>query len=407
MRYKVYISLAAVAVVASIVTLVCGAKAWCGAAVAAVALPLLLLAYRAVVKPLEAVQNGICLIKAEDFGSKLRPTGQADADKVVYLFNSMMQSLRDERLKSREQERFLSQLIAVMPTGIAICSFDGTIERTNKAWQTLVDDAMLTCIFGLAPASSVTLRLSGSVIVRCSRLWFMDRGFRRTFFLAEPVTEVVADAEKQMFNRAIRTIGHEVNNTMGSVLSVLESIEADTGDDMLAAAAIRGSRERCDNLVRFVRAYADIAKLPPAEPMPTDLDSWLECLMPSLQSLVPPNITLEYDRGPAFMPVDIDTMLMERVMTNIIKNSVESIADRPEGHITVAVEGRDIVVSDNGAGISPEAADRLFTPFFSTKHPDRGLGLMLVSDILRSHRALFSLTTDPSSGLTSFRMSFR
>lgn len=59
-------------------------------------------------------------------------------------------------------------------------------------------------------------------------------------------------------------------------------------------------------------------------------------------------------------------------------------------------------MTDNGRGISPEAAGNLFTPFFSTKHPDRGLGLMLVADILRAHRSDFTLATDPSNGLTTF-----
>lgn len=59
-------------------------------------------------------------------------------------------------------------------------------------------------------------------------------------------------------------------------------------------------------------------------------------------------------------------------------------------------------VTDNGKGISPEASKKLFTPFFSTKNPDRGLGLMLVTDILRAHRSRFSLSTSPETTFTTF-----
>lgn len=81
------------------------------------------------------------------------------------------------------------------------------------------------------------------------------------------------------------------------------------------------------------------------------------------------------------------------------------------GLITIALtadcgasDGYRLTVTDNGRGISPEAAGNLFTPFFSTKHPDRGLGLMLVADILRAHRSDFTLATDPSNGLTTFTL---
>ena len=64
-------------------------------------------------------------------------------------------------------------------------------------------------------------------------------------------------------------------------------------------------------------------------------------------------------------------------------------------------------VTDNGKGISPGVSQKLFTPFFSTKHPDRGLGLMLVTDILRAHQAKFSLTTSAETGLTTFSFTLR
>lgn len=66
-----------------------------------------------------------------------------------------------------------------------------------------------------------------------------------------------------------------------------------------------------------------------------------------------------------------------------------------------------IEITDSGPGISAEAAEHIFTPFFSTKQPDRGLGLMLVTEILRAHNAVYSLTTDSETRLTTFRITFR
>lgn len=102
-------------------------------------------------------------------------------------------------------------------------------------------------------------------------------------------------------------------------------------------------------------------------------------------------------------------MLMERVLINIVKNSIESIGCRDGGLINISIEkaeGRNhasrLIITDNGRGISADNASKLFTPFFSTKRPDRGLGLMLIADILRAHRFPFSLSTSQSTGLTAF-----
>lgn len=96
-------------------------------------------------------------------------------------------------------------------------------------------------------------------------------------------------------------------------------------------------------------------------------------------------------------------MLIERVIVNIVKNAAESIGSR-QGEIVIRLADNVLTVSDNGPGLSEEAAGKIFTPLFSTKHPDRGLGLMLIAEILRGHGAWFSLST---SERTVFEIRFK
>lgn len=367
---------------------------------------------QAVHSPLKAVQNGMYLLREQDFSSRLRPIGQADADMVVEVYNSVIDSMRAERLKNLEQNRFLSQVVDASPLGVAICDFDGRIVQTNRAWDRMQSATLSHAIDGVADGDTATVRVADSLIVRISRLWFMDKGFRRRFILVEKLTEEIVAAQKQMFNTIVRTIGHEVNNSLGSVMSVLESLEEMHAGDPLTADAITSCSASCANLVGFVRGYADIVKLPAPVPEPVDLNEWLMRLRPALQALVAGRgITLEMNLGEGEAPSRIDPMLMERVLVNIVKNAAESIGDEKRGVITVslaAVTEPDtpachlLSVTDNGKGISPEASKKLFTPFFSTKNPDRGLGLMLVTDILRAHRSRFSLSTSPDTSLTTF-----
>ena len=202
-------------------------------------------------------------------------------------------------------------------------------------------------------------------------------------------------------------------------MSVLESLAEMHADDPTTSGAITGCTDACNNLVNFVRGYADIVKLPAPVAEPTDLNEWLRRLMPTLQALTAGSETaIKVELPEEHVRSSIDPMLMERVLINIVKNAAESIAARKgsepmaAGLIKIALtadnsngkasDGYRLTVTDNGRGISPEAAGNLFTPFFSTKHPDRGLGLMLVADILRAHRSDFTLATDPSNGLTTF-----
>lgn len=412
MRYRIYILLMVVITVAMIACAVGEAGTlWIAGLCVALLLVTALLA-QAVHSPLKAVQNGMYLLREQDFSSRLRPIGQADADMVVEVYNSVIDSMRAERLKNLEQNRFLSQVVDASPLGVAICDFDGRIVQTNRAWEKMQSPRLAKAIDSISDGTTGTVRVADSLIVRISRLWFMDKGFRRRFILVEKLTDEIVAAEKQMFNTIVRTIGHEVNNSLGSVMSVLESLEEMHAGDPLTADAITSCSASCANLVGFVRGYADIVKLPAPVPEQVDLHEWLMRLRPTLQALVAGRgITLEMNLGEGEAPSRIDPMLMERVLVNIVKNAAESIGDEKKGVITVslaAVTEPDtpachlLSVTDNGKGISPEASKKLFTPFFSTKNPDRGLGLMLVTDILRAHRSRFSLSTSPDTSLTTF-----
>lgn len=409
MKFYIYITLLAVLTLATtIMSLLDVSWPWTVAS-GAVTLALVALCFRSAVRPLNTVRNGIYLLREQDFSSRLCHTGQADADKVVDLFNGLMGAMKAERLKNLEQDRFLSLVVETSPMGIAICDFDGVIVRTNPAWDAMQTPSLTKAIGSVGEGKTGTVRLADSLIVRISKLWFMDSGFRRRFILVERLTEEIAAAEKQLFNKIVRTIGHEVNNTLGSVISVLESLKEMHSDDSLTTEAIDSSMTSCANLVSFVRGYADIVKLPPVAPEPTDLNRWLSRLYPSLAGITPPNISLKL--LPAALPCSacIDPMLMERVMINVVKNAIESIGDSPDGEIVISLvpagtrrESWRLTVADNGPGIPEDVAGHLFTPFFSTKRPDRGLGLMLIADILRAHRFPFSLDTDHQTGLTSF-----
>lgn len=211
MRYKIYTVLIVLLTVATAICAVCGLSwTWIAGGCAAILIALAL-QYRSVIKPLRAVESGMYLLRDQDFSSRLRLTGQPDADRVVNLYNSLIESMKAERLKTQEQDRFLSLVVDASPLGIAICDFDGNITETNRAWNAMQSETLSRAIESVADGETQTVRLADALIVRISKLWFMDSGFKRRFILVERLTDEIAAAEKQMFNKIVRTIGHEVN----------------------------------------------------------------------------------------------------------------------------------------------------------------------------------------------------
>ena len=408
MRYRIYIILLIIIILAATASAFLKSSLYWTIGWSTAALLVTILLYHSISRPLRAVENGMHLLREQDFSSRLRSTGQTDADRIVELYNTLIDSMKAERLKNLEQNRLLSLLVDASPLGIAICNFDVEIVQTNQAWGKMQSAALSKAISEIKDGETQTVRLADALIVRISRLWFMDTGFRRRFILVERLSDEIAAAEKQMFNKIVRTIGHEVNNTLGSVISVLESLEDIHSDDELAVAALSSSRNSCANLVGFVSGYADIVKLPPVQPEHINLTAWLASLLPTLSCMAPRNISVEFDAPEGNCEAVIDPMLMERVVINIVKNSIDSIGDRTGGEIRISLERVrgshlwHLRISDNGSGISENVATKLFTPFFSTKRRDRGLGLMLIADILRAHRFPFSLKTSEATRLTTF-----
>lgn len=406
MTYKLYVGLMAAAWGGTAALAIAGMPWQYTAAAAGTGLVLLWMMYRSVHKPLEAVNNGMYLLKEQDFSSRLRLTGQSDADKVVKLFNRLMDAMKSERLKQQEQTRLLGLLIEASPMGIAICDYDNKITSRNNAYTNLVHNGLEAELLAMNDDEVRVVRTEGTQVCRCSKLWFMDSGFRRRFILVELMTEEIVRAEKRMFNKIVRTIGHEVNNTMGSVGSVLETLKLMYSDDTDVTQTLESTIASCRNLAEFVSGYSSLVKLPEPISEPVDLNDMIEQMLPSLHPLIGDNCTLTLNKSAEKCMVNLDTMLMQRVISNIVKNAAESIGDSPGGTIVITVKPMCLEITDNGDGISDEAARQLFTPFFSTKRPDRGLGLMLVADILRNHNATFTLGTEPDTRLTTFRMRF-
>lgn len=394
----------------------------------AIGIILIIFFFRHIIRPLNSIAAGMDLLREQDFSSRLTHVRQPEVDKIVDIFNRMMEQLKSQRLNAHERNALLERLIAVSPMGIVMLDFDGRIVSANPvavqmllpegsdvsqlSGQTLagIGTPLATAIDRLKQESIETIRLSSSRIYRCSRLSFMDRGSARPFVTIESLTDEVMAAEKQAYGKIIRMIAHEVNNTMtglGATLGMIDDALAASPDNDDMRAVLGVCSDRCSDMTSFISAYANVIKLPDPDPHPTLLNDIVSSSSRFMESMCGGrDITLRLQLADTSATVLADIPLIRQALINIIKNSVESIGSGGVITVSTGTCPPRITITDNGAGISDEAAAQLFSPFFSTKPDGQGLGLLLVSEVLHRHGCRFSLHTSADDRLTRFVITF-
>ncbi len=379
--------------------------------------------YRKIVKPLNSIGSGMELLREQDFSSRLSPVGQYEADRIVNVFNRMMEQLKNERLRLREQNNFLDLLIKASPMGVILTTLDEDLSELNPMAQKMlgvrqedvlgkkmneIDSPLAAELANVPKGETATVRLNDSNIYRCTHSSFIDRGFQHPFFLIESLTDEVMKAEKKAYEKVIRMIAHEVNNTTAGITSTLDTVEqalsTEEGMDDICDV-MRVCTERCFSMSRFITRFADVVKIPEPTLTLVDLNDLAFTCKRFMEGMCTDrNIKLCLEIDETLKEVKMDASLFEQVLVNIIKNAAESI--EKDGEIIVRTLSPAIVeVVDNGKGISKEVEAKLFSPFFSTKPNGQGIGLIFIREVLMRHGCTFSLRTY-ADGLTRFRILF-
>lgn len=178
----------------------------------------LIVFYRKIVKPLNTISNGMDLLKEQDFSSRLSPVGQYEADRIVKVFNRMMEQLKNERINLRAQNHFLDLLIQASPMGVVIFDLDGHIVSLNPSAVRMfgftveaellgkmlaeIDTPLSQELLNMRSEGVRTVRLNDSTIYKCTLSSFVDKGFRHSFILIESLTQEVMKAEKKAYESA-------------------------------------------------------------------------------------------------------------------------------------------------------------------------------------------------------------
>ncbi|HKV52445.1 MAG TPA: ATP-binding protein [Gemmatimonadaceae bacterium] len=360
-----------------------------------------------VVRPLQTISNMLAALREGDFSIRARGAREDDALGLALLeVNILGETLRSQRLGALEATALLRTVMAEID--VAIFAFDEhrALRLVNGGGERLLDQ----------PAERLLGRTSAALgLAECLRgddertvdidfpggrgKWQLRRGsFRQDgrphqLVVLSDLSRVLREEERQAWQRLIRVLGHEINNSLAPIKSIAASLRdllarptlpSDWRDDVGGGLTVIAGRS--ESLGRFMSAYALLARLPNPKPQPMDVGQWVDRVA-HLETRLPVRVVA----GPATI-ISADADQLEQVLINLVRNAADASL---ETHGGVAVGwmrnggALDVWVRDDGLGL-PDTTN-LFVPFFTTKPNGSGIGLALSRQIAEAHGGALTL----------------
>jgi two-component system, NtrC family, nitrogen regulation sensor histidine kinase NtrY len=378
---------------------------------------------RQVLQPLAFARQFQELLQDQNYAARMRVNANAELNSLVAMFNRLLESLYQERLKLGEQRGLLDKLLAATPTAVMVFDFDGEMSLLNSSAQQMLGANSSAATTFNSPLAIELLAFLHALPVgesrvfadvegrryRCQRGQFIDRSFTRDFILVDEISAELAHSEKATYEKLVRVLAHEVNNTVAATGSVLESLlfyrqqlKPEDGTDFYTA--ISAVRRRNTNLGEFIERFTRVVKMPTPELRPTNLREMIDGVMQLYRTQCDARgIALAWRSCDEIEAQMVDAQLLEQALVNIIKNAVEacesvqSDVSKPvyvhialalapaEAHNSGAPRQVRLSVIDSANRLADVPHGQLFTPFFTTKKGGQGIGLIFVREVLNRH----------------------
>ena len=360
-----------------------------------------------VVRPLQTLSNMLAALREGDYSIRARGAERDDALGLAFLeANLLGETLRTQRLGALEATALLRTIMADID--VAVFAFDDSqrLRLVNGAGERLLGHvaervlgrtadqlALDECLEGESPRTMDVTFPGGAGRWEVRRGSFRQNGRPHTLLVLSDVTKVLREEELQAWRRLVRVLSHEINNSLAPIKSIAGSLQslldrssrpADADDDIRRGLAVIGGRSEA--LVRFMSAYARLARLPAPQRAPVDIGAWIRRVA-ALETRLPVRI----EAGPPVI-VRADGDQLDQLLINLLRNAVDASLETGGGvcirwtrqNGTVAVQ-----IEDDGPGL-PSSAN-LFVPFFTTKPQGSGIGLVLSRQIAEAHGGSLAL----------------
>ncbi len=349
----------------------------------------------------------IAALREDDFSLRARGATTDDDLGLVFLeLNALGETLRQQRLGAQEATALLRRVMQEIDVAVFAFDADRRVRLANPAGARLLGrlptelTGRSAAELGLSPflESDPGIVRDAVFAGRAGRFGLRRGEFRQggrphTLLVLADVSRALRDEERQAWQRLIRVLGHEINNSLAPIKSVAQSLQARLGreragtptGDLAEGLALIGGR--AESLSRFMSAYARLARLPRPKPAPLDVATWARRVA-GLETRHP----VEVREGPS-VTIQADGDQLDQLLINLVTNAVDAVRQGEGRHAAVTWGVADgwleVTVTDDGPGI-PETGN-LFVPFFTTKPNGSGIGLALSRQIAEGHGGTLTL----------------
>jgi two-component system, NtrC family, nitrogen regulation sensor histidine kinase NtrY len=372
----------------------------------------------AVIRPLQTMANLLTALREGDFSTRARGANRDEPlGDVMSEINLLGGVLQEQRLGALEATALLRTVMEEID--VAIFAFDGneTLRLVNRSGQELLGQPaerilgrqaaeldMSDCLKG--ESSRVLNRTfpGGAGRWGMRRTSFREGGLPHSLVVIADLSQPLREEELKAWQRLVRVIGHELNNSLAPIKSIAGSLNTmlrrtqrapDWEDDMRGGLEI--IETRAEGLNKFMQSYARLAKLPPPTKLPIEIGPLLRRIV-SLET----RLQVKLVEGPETV-IDVDAAQLEQVVINLVKNAVEATLEThgngQDGSVRVGWRKSpgaiEIFVEDDGPGIAN--SQNLFVPFFTTKPSGSGIGLVLCRQIAENHGGALTLENRPDA----------
>src|SRR5216110_3910374 len=354
-----------------------------------------------IVHPLRTMSNLLAALREGDYSIRARGAREDNAlGEVLLEINSLGETLRLQRLGAFEATALLRTIMGEIDVAIFTFDPERRLRLVNRSGETLLGQPMdkllgktatelgLDACHDADEDEPLTLSFpGGSGRWGIRRSTFREQGLPHQLLVLTDLSRTLREEERRAWQRLVRVLGHEMNNSLAPIKSLAASLESllrreplptDWKDD--ASSGLNSIASRADSLSRFLQAYTRLTKLPPHQKQNIDL-------APLIQRVVDlqPRLKVQVRPGPK-ATIRVDAAQIEQALINLVHNAVDAALET-HGNVTLGWREKgncvEILVEDEGPGIMNPA--NLFVPFFTTKPDGSGIGLALSRQIAAAH----------------------
>jgi PAS domain S-box-containing protein len=362
--------------------------------------------------PLMTLSNLLGALREGDFSVRAAGERRGDAlGEVMVEMNALTDLLRSERLGALEATALLRAIMSEIDVSVFAFDEARVLRLVNRAGERLLGQpaerligrearalALMDMLDDEAPRVRDMIFPGGAGRFEARRGSFRQAGQPMQLLVLADVSRALRHEEREAWQRLIRVLGHELNNSLTPIRSIAGSLGTllertprgdDWEDDARRGLAVIGAR--AESLSRFLEAYSRLARLPAPAPCAVHL-STLVSRVAGLETRLPVTVSAGPD---LYLRVDPDQI--EQLLINLVRNAADAALETGGGvRVSWTRQGSqvELVVEDDGPGIAN--LSNLFVPFFTTKPGGSGIGLVLSRQIAEAHGGLLQVSNNPA-----------